>query len=322
MNSAVFPIPALREAPRRVQLGLLAPGRMRVTRRGLQVMLGLLWLLDGCLQLQPFMLRASFANELIAPAGNGQPRLVAVPVHWAAHLIAAHPVALDAPFATAQLLLGVGILIPRTVRLALAASLPWVLGVWFFGEGLSGLASGHASVLSGAPGAVLLYGVLALAAWPRDGHSDIAPARWLPIAWAALWIGAAFLQLLPQNNNGSAVHDALLSNGSPSWLSGPVSSLAGWVGTHGTLVLVVLVAVEVSIGLAALDRRTSPAGVGAGLVLAVAFWVFAQNFGGLYTGQATDPNTAPLLVLIAVALAHGRVDAQDEPGLIPRPPRR
>ena len=40
----------------------------------------------------------------------------------------------------------------------------------------------------------------------------------------------------------------------------------------------------------------------AGLLLAAAIWVIAQNFGGLYTGQATDPNTAPLVMLMAVAL--------------------
>jgi len=29
----------------------------------------------------------------------------------------------------------------------------------------------------------------------------------------------------------------------------------------------------------------------------LALWVIGQNFGALYTGQATDPNTAPLVGL-------------------------
>jgi hypothetical protein len=37
-------------------------------------------------------------------------------------------------------------------------------------------------------------------------------------------------------------------------------------------------------------------------VLAVAYGLFGQDFGGLLTGQATDPGTAPLLVLLALAL--------------------
>ena len=103
---------------------------------------GVFWLLDGGLQQQPFMLRASFARELLAPLGDGQPQFVAGPVHWAGNIIAAHPVAWDVPFAAIQLLIGLGLLVPRTAKLALAASLPWALGVWFFGEGLSGLPPG------------------------------------------------------------------------------------------------------------------------------------------------------------------------------------
>ena len=129
---------------------------LRVTRRHLQIALGLLWLLDGALQLQPFMFGTGFANQIIAPAAAGQPHFVAAAVRWGARVIAAHPVAWDVPFAASQLLIGLGLLVPRTARLALAASLPWSLGVWFFGEGLSGLASDHPSLLTGAPGSVLL----------------------------------------------------------------------------------------------------------------------------------------------------------------------
>ena len=96
---------------------------VRFTRRHLQIALGLLWLLDGALQLQPFMLRTSFANQILAPTAAGQPHFVSGPVLWAANIIAAHPVAWDVPFAAIQLLIGVGLLVPRTARLALAASL-------------------------------------------------------------------------------------------------------------------------------------------------------------------------------------------------------
>ncbi|MEY2518021.1 MAG: hypothetical protein QOJ89_5385 [bacterium] len=283
----------------------LAVPHVRVTRRTLQVVLGFFWLLDGVLQLQPFMLRASFAQQILAPVGVGQPQFVAGPVHWAANLVAAHPVAWDVPFAIAQLALGLGMLVPRTARLALAASLPWAIGVWWLGEGLSGLASGSASLLSGAPGSVSLYALLALAAWPRRGRSDVPPARWLPLAWATLWVGAAVLQLLPMNNTGADVSSAMLANGSPSWLAGFQGSFAGWITHHGTLSVVLLAAGEAMIGLAVLYRRTVAGAAAAGFLLALAIWVIAQNFGGLYTGQATDPNTAPLVMLMAVALLAG-----------------
>ena len=273
----------------------------RITRRHLQIALGLLWLLDGALQLQPFMLGTGFARQIIDPVAAGQPAFVAVPVHWAANLIAAHPVAWDVPFAAAQLLIGLGLLVPRTARLALAASLPWALGVWFFGEGLAGLASGQASLLTGAPGSVLLYFVLALAAWPRRDPSQESPARWLPLAWAALWVGGAIFQALPGQNTGTEVAGAI-NSGAPGWLGRLDASVAGWIGRHGTAVVVALVVAEALIGLGALYRRSRGPAVAAGFVLALAIWVVGQDFGLLYTGQATDPNTALVIAVMAIAV--------------------
>jgi len=286
------------------RLALAVPD-VRVTRRSLQLVVGLFWLLDGGLQFQPFMLRTSFARDVLAPVGDGQPQFVAGPVHWAANLIAAHPVAWDVPFASIQVLLGLGMLVPRTARLALAASLPWALGVWFFGEGLSGLASGNASLITGAPGSVVIYGVLALAAWPRRGRSDVLPARWLPLVWAAFWIGAAVLQALPMNNTGADVSSTLLAFGGPSRLASFQASLAGWVSHHGVAAVVVLVAVEALIGLAALSRRTVAVSAAVGLLALLATWVVGQDFGQLYTGQATDPNTALVATVMAGALLAG-----------------
>jgi hypothetical protein len=48
-----------------------APGR-----RGLQLCLGLIWLLDAALQYQPVMFRSSFATMIIEPAAAGNPRFV------------------------------------------------------------------------------------------------------------------------------------------------------------------------------------------------------------------------------------------------------
>ena len=276
-----------------------------MTRRHLQIVLGLLWLLDGALQLQPFMLGTGFARQVIDPVAAGQPGFVAIPVHRAANLIAAHPLAWDVPFAAVQLLIGLGLLFPRTVRLALAASILWSLGVWFFGEGLSGLASGHASLLTGAPGSVSLYALLALAAWPRGNRSEEAPARWLPFAWAVVWIGGAMFQALPGQNTGEAVA-ASINSGAPGWLGRLDASVAGWTTRHGPMVVGALVVAEALIGLGALYRRSRGPAVAAGFALALAIWFVGQDFGQLYSGQATDPNTGPLIALTAVALLGAR----------------
>jgi hypothetical protein len=179
-----------------------------------------------------------------------------------------------------------------------------VLGVWFFGEGLAGLASGHASLLNGAPGAVLLYGALALAAWPRRDRPDQAPARWLPLAWAVLWVGGAVFQALPGQNTGAAIADALsgADAGAPHWLNRIESSVAGVAIHHGLAFVVALVVVEALIGLAALHARSRTIAATAGFVMVLAIWVIGQDFGQLYTGHATDPNSGPLIALMAVTL--------------------
>jgi hypothetical protein len=301
------------ELPHKARLGVelpfhrlaLALAHARVTRRGLQIALGLFWVLDGGLQFQPFMFRASFARQVLAPVADGQPHWVAGPVHWAANIIAAHPVAWNIPFASLQVLLGIGILVPRTARLALAVSLPWSIAVWYFGEGLSGLAGGTTSIISGAPGSVIVYALLALAAWPRGGRSDIAPARWLPYAWATFWIGGALYQVLPPNNTGADLAGQITSMPGPSWLASVQNSLARFVTHHGVASVAVVAVVEVLIGLAAFWRSTLVAGAAVGLLALLAIWVIGQDFGQLYTGQATDPNTAAIFVLVAVALLFG-----------------
>jgi hypothetical protein len=281
-------------------------GSRSITRRHLQIALGLLWLLDAALQAQSFMFTDGFATQVIAPVGQGQPGFVSEPIHWASTVIAAHPVIWNVPFAATQLLLGMGLLVPRTARLALAASIAWALGVWYLGEGLSGLASGHASLINGAPGSALLYAVLAAAAWPRRDASREGPATWLRFAWAGLWVGAAVFQALPGQNTGKAVASALTggTDSAPAWLANLEGSAGSWAAHHGVLVVTLLVAAEVLIGVGVLSQRTRVPALALGLALTLTFWVMGQDLGALYTGQATDPNSGPLIALMAIALLH------------------
>ena len=298
--------------------GLLLARHRYLSRRGLQVALGVLWLLDAALQAQPFMFTRGFATQVIAPTGQGQPHLVSGPVEFVSTLVATHPFAWNLVFAGVQLLLGVGLLVRRTARVTLAASIVWALGLWYLGEGLSGLASGHASLLTGAPGSALLYAVLAAAAWPRVS-SDQAPARWLAWAWALLWVGAAAFQLAPGQNSGSAAASLLTGSAeeAPQWLAPLDTSVATWASHHGGLAVYGLAAVEFLVGVAALSRRTRTWALAVGFVLSIAIWVIGQDLGQLYTGQATDPNSAPLIALMAVALLAGSGTAAT-----PHPSRR
>ncbi|MFC1415831.1 hypothetical protein [Streptacidiphilus cavernicola] len=289
-----------------------------VTRRHLQIALGVLWLLDGALQLQPYMFTEGFAHQILDPAATGQPAAVAAAVHWAAHMIAAAPVLLNTGFALGQLLLGAALLWARTARWALAASIAWALAVWLFGEGLGGLAGGHTLLLTGAPGAVLLYALAALLAWPerltqQDGparrwRSNVAPSAWAATAWAVLWIGGALLQVLPGNGALPAVTSA--AEEAPGPLASLDRALTSALAANSTAVTVTLALAMAAVGLAALAPRPwRTAAACGGIVLAVLFWTVGQGLGLLTSGQSTDPGTGPLLVLLAAAVLSTRTDA-------------
>lgn len=289
--------------------------RHRVTRRGLQIALGVIWLLDGALQLQPYMFGAGFAGQIIAPAGDGQPGWVAGGVHWAAGLIGAQPALWNTLFALIQIAIGVGLLWRPLVRIALVVSVAWSIGVWYFGEGLGGLASGQGSLVTGAPGAVLLYAVLAFVVWPavdpaapegwrgRLRHdSSQAPAGWTPIAWAVIWVGGAVLQTLPGQNTAGDLAGSL-SGDMPAWQMGLNNAVAGNIKSVGIEDNYLLLAVLLAIGLCGLGGpRLRTAAGWAGAVVATVFWGVGQGFGMLFSGNATDPNSGPLLVLLALAL--------------------
>jgi hypothetical protein len=92
------------------------------------------------------------------------------------------------------------------------------------------------------------------------------------------------------------------ASGAPAWLASLKHSAGAWAAHHGALTVTLLATVEALVGLGALVRRTRMAAVTVGLALTVDFWVLGQNLGGLYSGQATDPNSGPLLALMAIAL--------------------
>jgi hypothetical protein len=295
---APTPLPARRQRHR-----LASP-------RTLQIALGALWLLDGLLQLQPRMFTHAFLSEVILPASSGQPPFVARPMLWAAHLASPQIALWNGLFAAVQIAIGVGLLWRRTVKPALALSFAWALGVWWFGEGLGGMASGSASLLTGAPGAVILYVALGLALWPADGDNSGTPKAGLlgatgaKLMWSALWIGGAVLSVLPTQRAPGAISDVLTGNaeGAPAFLASVERALSRAAAGRGFVVAVALAVIEVAIGLGVFFPSRARAFLALGIGVSLAFWAVGQNFGELFTGTATDPNAGPLFVLIGVAL--------------------
>ncbi|MCW2932371.1 MAG: hypothetical protein JWM19_3333 [Actinomycetia bacterium] len=279
-------------------------------RRALQLGLAVIWLLDAALQYQPAMYTKAFGQRLAGTA-PGNPSVIARPITWEVALLENHPVLLNTIFATIQLLIGLGIAIRPTTRLALAGSIAWSLGVWWFGEGLGGMLNGGASPLNGAPGAVILYALLAVLLWPADRGApapfpaaravgaDVARALWL-----VLWLSLAYFALTPANRAPGAVSGMIsgMTDGEPRWLSalmnGATSLVTGVDLATSIAAAVALVVIAVGVYL--------PAPVAKGtLLLAIAvsllIWVIAEAFGGILAGGATDPNSGPPVILLALA---------------------
>jgi hypothetical protein len=281
-------------------------------RRWLQIGLGLAWLADAALQYQPYMFTRGFVTQILQPAGMGSPAVVSGSVMGTGQILLTHVAIFNALFATVQLALGVGLLWRRTSRAALAGTIVWGLAVWWLGEGLGGILSGSASPVTGAPGAALLYAILAVLAWPRksawDNPANVAAGsriglRGAQLTWAVLWASSAYFILQPPNRAPGALGAAVAgqADGEPGWLAALDRGAAGAIGSNGTAisvtlaVLFLIVAVGIFVPVAARPVLVLSA------VLAAAMWAVGQDFGGMLTGQGTDPGTGPLLVLLAAA---------------------
>lgn len=289
---------------------------MIMTRHRVHLALGWLWILDGALQLQPYMFTAGFGKRTISSAADGQPEWISAPAIFFAKHIAQHPAVYNTGFAALQLALGIGILMPRTLKPALAMSVGWSLGVWWFGEGLGGIASGHASLITGAPGAVVLYALLAVVTWPKtpgrvsseSSDEEATLARWFARTWAAVWVGGAILQLLPAQRSAPRLSDALRANadGAPRWIRIADRLGANTIAHAGQAGVIALAIAMAAIGLSGLSAgRWRTLSASAGAVLATIYWVVGQDLGQLYSGSSTDPNTGPLLILMAAGLMIG-----------------
>ena len=277
-------------------------------RRALQVVLGLVWLLDAALQFQPFMFGRGFANEILKPTAQGNPHLIAQPVLWSAHLVLEHPALWNTIFALTQLLLALGLFWRRSVKVALVGTVVWSLVVWWLGEGLGGVLAGSAAPLMGSPGAVILYALLALLLWPAadDAGRSLAETsiirRAAPLAWVLLWGSEAYFALLPANDSPQALHGMLtgMADGEPQPIAALDRLLARLLAHHSTFgpglgALFALCALAVLVP----PRLAKPL-YSLAMALAVITWA-GQNFGEILTGQATDVNTGPLLFLLALA---------------------
>ena len=293
------------------------------TQRVLQIVLGLFWLLDAGLQFQPFMFSSNFTTTYLLNNAHNQPDIIRWIITNVGNFVGPHVAVWNTFFALIQVAIGLGLLFHRTVRPALAVSFFWAFGVWFFGEGLGLIFTGSASVLTGAPGSVFLYGLIGLMAWPRSaptgevaekepsvGLASAAAGQGIGgtltplLVWCGYWSLAAVLFLLPDNRTPTSVSSAItgMSSGEPSAYSHFLNTFGNHFGSGGVWTTWLLAVGSIVVGFGPLVFRRPTPFLAAGGLLATFFWVSGQGLGGIFTGSGTDPNTGPLIVLLALAM--------------------
>jgi hypothetical protein len=261
------------------------------SRRTIQTLLGLIWLLDGGLQFQSFMYGKGFI-QLLTNLTAGQPHWVSSSVTWGATTLHSHQVVFNTAFALVQVAIG------------------WVLVVWWFGEAFGMLfmattpmgGAPMASALTGAPGAVLLYALIGATVWPNGRPGGLFGVRGARAVWAGLWLVMAWLWLV-EAGGASGITSAI--NAAPSgmsWLSTVQDWFANATKGDGVVIAVVLAAVSAAIGVAVAANWRPKLFLALAVGLNLLYWVVGQGFGGIPQGGATDPNAGLLFILLAYTL--------------------
>ena len=96
-----------------------------------------------------------------------------------------------------------------------------------------------------------------------------------------------------------------MKDGEPGWLRAMDDALAHALagrGLQASITLAVLcIAAGAAVGLGRLARADlTRIGVAVAVITGLLLWV-VQDFGEIFTGQGTDPNTGPLLIILAAA---------------------
>lgn len=276
-----------------------------ISRNFIAKALGAFWLLDGLLQFQPLMFGLAFVTNILTPVLSNQPGFIDTIVNWGIRLWSTNMVVTDTAAALLQCAIGALLLFPlssKSFKIGLWVSIVWGVIVWLCGEGAGLLLTGGASFYTGAPGAVVIYMLIAaLLLIPQKVTVD-----WYPKIAGWIFMLGALLQLQPSLwTTDGAQGNFMVSMMDPLHIVSILpNSLYNAAGLNPVASNILLVLVLFVIGLALALKPNKINGIVALVFLFFAWW-FGQDFGQLSTlfvGTATDPNTAPLLALLLAPL--------------------
>jgi hypothetical protein len=272
--------------------------------------IAILWLIDAGLQAQPQMFTVDFVSNIMKPSIAINPSFMESLSNWTLGWISPHIAELNWVFTCVQFFIAITLLVgllrhhPSLIRVGLLVSIGWGLSVWVFGEGTSGVFTGNGTLLTGAPGSVLLYVLIAVFYLLPNNWWQLSSRFCLPRdALAIIFLYGALAQVLTPGFWGSQGIAVLVEGQAamaPSWMLStlePVVTLAHadpilWNGLYSVSLFAV----------AGLMFGRKPKTIGfvlLGIVLLI-MWYWGQAIGGVFSGMGTDPNTPPLFALMAI----------------------
>jgi hypothetical protein len=144
------------------------------------------------------------------------------------------------------------------------------------------------------------------------------------LLWLALWGGFAHYLLLPANRASDAItHIFSTADGQPRWVAATMTLFAQAADHRGTQISVVVAVACAVVALGVFSRRARRPVLVIAAAIGLLFWI-AEGFGGIFTGEGTDPNTGPLLILLTACYwpaepATTYTGASARPTTAPRP---
>ena len=271
----------------------------------LRIILGLLWILDGFIELQPKLFSNFLASLVLRSSDVNQPSIIHSQVLFVINILVRHPAIFNFFFVLIQLGVGFLIINPKTVRLGLKVSILWGLFIWYFGEGLGNLLTHSALLISGAPGAALLYVIIAIGLYPYKKTSSKYLLNWFSISVVGYYLIGIVLILANSMNLNMAISSMVHANAitSTGLISKLQSHFANFIAgrSHNIAFLIIFIYLLLA-GSVLMNSRIRSIGIYLGIIIALFFWIIGQNFGGVLVGTATDLNSGPLVILMLLGL--------------------
>ena len=268
------------------------------SRSFLRLALGIMWILDAILQVQPEMNNLFAQYNLIPMLTMGFP--VTQVIRLSISVWNRDPSLMDLFAAVVQLYIGVLYLAAKKGRIFYfiqAVAIAWCAVIWVFGEGFGGVFTAGSSFLTGLPGSVIFYlvGAIVLVLTVNEGNGIKAERTIRYATLAALLISLGF-QVYPADG---------------FWTSLPVNYFPSPFGFLGF-------AVSAQIRISALSSRLNVLFVIV-LIVGIILWVFKSTYApvvtfcfsifawivyqglGIVAQFSTDSNTGLVLAILMVA---------------------